>query len=203
MKLLIRFQIFPWLQKNLWLFQFLRSFMAFPGLQGLATLGIKYDENRSRLLYCNKIWIFIFSYRDIYFLNLMYPRSLLCEGAKIEQHPSWEKKLCETGEKATLGYAEKKRHWEKVPWKKNPVWKKMFPDEKSPEKWSPEKRSPGKKSPWKKEWPENLPVIFQNLYTKLWETCLQEPFFRGLFFRDHFPAGFLSGDFFSEIRHSP
>ena len=52
----------------------------------------KFGENRSRPL--------IFFIVITNFLISMYPRSFLCEEAKIEQHTSSKKKLCEIGEEA-------------------------------------------------------------------------------------------------------
>ena len=63
--------------------------------------GIKFSENRTRSLnFMTNVNFLIFFIVTSNFKNSIYSRSFLCEEAKIKQHTSSKKKLCEVDEKA-------------------------------------------------------------------------------------------------------
>ena len=59
----------------------------------------KFYNNRWRPLNFRRIWFFFFIVTSN-FKNSMYPRSFLCEEAKIKQRTPLKKELCEIGEEA-------------------------------------------------------------------------------------------------------
>ena len=61
----------------------------------------KFYKNRWRPLNFRRIWLFYFFFiMTSNYKNSMYPRSFLCEEAKIKQRTPLKKELCEIGEKA-------------------------------------------------------------------------------------------------------